>query len=92
MFVRALLQTNVTEEERQRHTKRLEKLSPDKLFRKLETIDENGVSANRVHGFGRFNLQNLTSFPSPSRVECPHISMTFRGHEADPWDTQRSLA
>jgi hypothetical protein len=51
-----------------------------------------GVSANRVHGCGRFNLQNLTSFPRPSRVECPHIAMTSGGHEADPRDTQRSLA
>jgi hypothetical protein len=46
--LRALLQTNVTEEERQRHTKRLEKLSPDKLFRKLETIDENTLQSSTL--------------------------------------------
>jgi hypothetical protein len=30
-----------------------------------------GVSANRVHGFGRLNLQNLISFPDTSRVQWP---------------------
>jgi hypothetical protein len=36
---------------------------------------EAGVSANLLHGFERFNLQNLVSFPGPWRVECPHTSM-----------------
>jgi hypothetical protein len=34
-----------------------------------------GVSADLLHGFERFNLQNLVSFPGPWRVECPHTSM-----------------
>jgi hypothetical protein len=46
--LRALRQTNMTEEERQRHTKRLERLSPDKLFRKLETIDENTLQSSTL--------------------------------------------
>jgi hypothetical protein len=46
--LRALLQTNVTEEERQRHTKRLETLSRDKLFQKLKTIDENTLQSSTL--------------------------------------------
>jgi hypothetical protein len=30
-----------------------------------------GVSANRLYGFERFNLQSLGSFPKTWRVECP---------------------
>src|SRR5882724_869378 len=46
--LRALLQTNVTEEEKQKHTRRIEKLSIDKLFRKLETIDENTLQSSTL--------------------------------------------
>jgi hypothetical protein len=31
---------------------------------RLEPMIGSGVSANRLHGFGRFNLQNWLSFPS----------------------------
>jgi hypothetical protein len=45
-----------------------------------------GVSAHRVHGFGRFNLQNFISFPNAWRVECPHTSMSLGGpHDALPY-------
>ena len=38
------------------------------------TRDRSGVSANHVHGFGRFNVQNLSSLPGLWRVEYPrHI-------------------
>jgi hypothetical protein len=43
--LRTLLQTNITEEERQRHSRRIERLSPDKLFRKLATIDEHTLQS-----------------------------------------------
>src|ERR671925_2319712 len=39
--LRALLQTNLTEEEKKKHTQRIERLNVKKLFRKLGTIDEN---------------------------------------------------
>jgi hypothetical protein len=35
-----------------------------------------GVSADRLHRFGRFMLQNFISFPRTWRVECPHTSVT----------------
>jgi hypothetical protein len=35
-------------------------------YRELARI---GVSANRLHGFERFNVQHLISFPGTSRVE-----------------------
>jgi hypothetical protein len=50
--LRALLQTNITEEEKQKHTEKIENLSPDKLFRKLATIDENTLQSYTVT-FGR---------------------------------------
>jgi hypothetical protein len=41
------------------------------------------VSADRLHGFGRFNLQNVISLPGARRVECPHTSVTSGGsHDA----------
>jgi hypothetical protein len=36
--LRALLQTNITEEERQRHTKRIERLNPNKLFTRCSSF------------------------------------------------------
>jgi hypothetical protein len=38
-----------------------------------------GVSANHLHGFERFNVQNFISFPSTWRVEYPHTSVTAGG-------------
>jgi hypothetical protein len=46
--LRALLQYNLTEEERKKHAERIEKLSIDKLFRKLATIDENTLQSYTV--------------------------------------------
>jgi hypothetical protein len=46
--LRALLQTNLTEEEKRKHTQRIEKLSTDKLFRKLATIDENTLQSYTI--------------------------------------------
>jgi hypothetical protein len=46
--LRALLQYNLTEEERKKHAKRIEKLSIDKLFRKLATIDENTLQSYTI--------------------------------------------
>src|SRR5919109_5293969 len=57
--LRALLQTNITEEERQRHTRRIERLSPDKLFRKLATIDEHTLQSYTVT-FGRPGGQSMS--------------------------------
>ena len=45
--------------------------------RPLETV--HGVSANHVHGFGRFNLQNLVSFAGTWRVECLDTSLDVGG-------------
>jgi hypothetical protein len=39
--LRTLLQYNITEEEKRKHTQRIEKLGTGKLCRKLATIDEN---------------------------------------------------
>ena len=43
--LRALLQYNATEEERAKHSKRIEKMNLDKVFKKLETIDENALNS-----------------------------------------------
>jgi hypothetical protein len=46
--LRALLQYRLTEEEKKKHAKRIEKLSTEKLFRKLATIDENTLQSYTV--------------------------------------------
>jgi hypothetical protein len=42
--LRVLLQTNLAEEEKKKHTQRIEKSNIDKLFLKLATIDEKHFS------------------------------------------------
>lgn len=46
--LRVLLQTNLAEEEKKKHTQRIEKLNIDKLFLKLATIDENTLQSYTV--------------------------------------------
>jgi hypothetical protein len=46
--LRAILQYSLTEEERKKHAQRIERLSIDKLFRKLATIDENTFQSYTV--------------------------------------------
>jgi len=47
--LRALLQYNATEEERAKHTKIIEKMNLDKIFKKLETIDENALKSSIMY-------------------------------------------
>jgi hypothetical protein len=50
------------------------------LERVLAVVQRDGVSANHVHGFERFILQNVLSFPSTWRVECPRHIHACRRH------------
>jgi hypothetical protein len=52
------------------------------ISRKTRRIIVRGVSANCLHGFERFNLQNLSSLSALWRVECPHTSVTSGGFQA----------
>jgi ABC transporter substrate binding protein len=54
--------------------------------RRDRRVVSHGVSANRVHGLGRLNLQHLASFLETGRVEWPHMSLNAGGSHDAPLD------
>jgi hypothetical protein len=54
-------------------------LHNEKIREVIDTITANGVSANRLHGFGRLMLQNLFSLHGTSRVEYPYMFVHLGG-------------
>jgi hypothetical protein len=56
------------------------------FIKRMMRIHRRGVSADRLHRFGRFILQNLLSLRSTWRVECSHTSVNVGGSHDAPLD------